>query len=1172
MEYRPGGSLHDRRAERTRMTNEVAARTNPYPGLAPFEEKEASRFFGRDREVEEILDRMASRRLLAVIGVSGCGKSSLVRAGVIPILRLGVAANLPTHWRICTITPGNAPLKALRAAMNAPSGWPATSFDLVDQAKKNLQPGESLLLIVDQFEELFRFREETLAQDGGNQASLFVNLFLKAVEQREVPIYVMLTMRTDFLGKCAQFRGLPEALNDCYYLTPRMTRLQQQEAIERPLEEQSASMHAALVQRLLNDSAEDPDHLPVLQHLLKRLWENWNQRGVAEPIGMADYAAVGGWTNALNADAEGVFRQFEAEQEGLRRFFQWITERGTGERPIRRPRPFSECVEESGIDRARLGEIIRKFQGHGLLRPSDGSHQSLVDLPHESVMWQWSRLKRWIDDEAEQAAQLRFLLQSARQKNLLTGLALESASRWQRSLSVQRHTSLRYLNDEELAQTEKWIVRSAEFEQARRRRRRLLLGASGALVVTLAIVAVWVSRRQQASATAREISAWAAVSLPEDPERSLILGLHSWARQRAMVPGLGEILHSAVLQSPSRLTLSGHQDIVRSIAWSPDGRKLATASDDHTAKVWDATSGRELLSLRGHQNIVRSIAWSPDGSKLATASDDRTAKVWDATSGRELLSLRSHQAPVWSVAWSPDGSKLATASYDKTAKVWAASSGRELLALPGHQDIVSSIAWSPDGSKLATASYDKTAKVWAASSGRELLALRGHQDAVWSIAWSPDGSKLATASYDKTAKVWAASSGRELLALPGHQDIVSNIAWSPDGSKLATASYGKTAKVWEASSGRELLALRGHQDTVWSIAWSPDGSKLATASSDHTAKVWEASPICELLSLRGHRASVWSIAWSPDGSKLATASNDNTAKVWEAASGRELLSLHGHQSSVSSIAWSPDGSKLATASNDGTAKVWEAASGRQLLTLHGHQDIVRNIAWSPDGSKLATASDDSTVKVWEASSGRQLLALRGHPDTGWSIAWSPDGSKLAAASSDRTAMVWEAASGHELLTLRGHQDTVWSIAWSPDGSKLATASFDKTAKVWEATSGRELLTLHGHQDIVFNIAWSPDGSKLATASADNTAKVWEAASGRELLALRGHQGAVNSISWSPDGKRLASAGDDKIVQIYAIDQVELLRLVRSRITRDLTSDECRRYLNADRCPPLPDVP
>jgi WD40 repeat protein len=1160
---------------------------NPYPGLTPFEEQDATRFFGRDKEVEEILDRLALHHLLAVIGVSGCGKSSLVRAGVIPVLRMGAAENLPTHWQIAIITPGNAPLQSLREELGAPPDWPSTSFDLVDHSQNQLSSNESLLLIVDQFEEIFLFREKTLAQDGGNESSLFVNLLLTAAEQHEVPIYVVLTMRSDFLGQCTQFRGLPEALNDSYYLVPRMTRLQQQEAIERPLREHATSMHAALVQRLLNESAEGPDHLPVLQHLLKRLWENWNgrEKTPGDPIGVSDYDAVGGWSEALNRDAEAVLSTFQADTEGIRRVFQWITELGTGEKPMRRPRSFVECLEVSGLVRERLSDAIRSFQDRGLLRESNRSDQSLVDLSHESVMWQWPRLRRWIDEEAEQATQLRFFLQSARQRVPLTGLALESASQWRSGVHTQSHSALRYLNSEELELTVAWIVRSEQIEQAIQReqlkkvrwlKRWRLLAGSGMLLIT--IIAIWVARWQRNMADARGLAAWAATSLGEDPERSLILGLYSWDRERTSVQGLDQILHDTLLQSSSRLTLTGHQDYVLGVTWSPNGRRLATASSDRTVKVWEMDTGRELLTLSGHHGVVFSVAWSPDGKKLATSSSDQTVKVWEAGSGRELLTLSGHHGVVFSVAWSPDGKKLATSSSDQTTRVWDAETGRELLRLIGHQAGVKSVAWSPDGNKLATASEDKTARVWEATTGRELVIFRGHEASVLSIAWSPDSSKLATTSDDKTAKVWETATGSELLSLGTHQERVLCIAWSPDGNKLATANYDSTAKIWDATTSRELLTLRGHKDAVFSIAWSPDSSKVATASYDKIAKVWQAGSGHELLIMEDRKADInpgviRSIAWSRNGNMLATAGDDKTVRVWDTDTGRKLLTWSGQGASILSIAWSPDSSKLATASDDKSTKVWDAKTGRELLTLSGHQKLVRSIVWSPDGGKLATASEDKTAKVWDAITGRELLTLSGHQGKASGIAWSPDGRKLATASDDKTARVWDAATGHELLILRGHKSFVRSIAWSPDGTKLATASDDGLAIVWDVGAGRELLSLNNsYRDAVLSIAWSPDGSKLATASKDETTRVWEIETRRELFTLHGHQGSVLSVAWSPDGKRLASAGDDKIVQVYAVDLVELLRLVRSRITRDLTSEECRRYLNIDRCPALPEVP
>jgi WD40 repeat protein len=1142
------------------MSSATSAR-NPFPGLRPFRAEESTLFFGRDDQTGEALDRLLRQKMLAVVGVSGCGKSSLVIAGMVPALEMGLAGDLEQRWRVATMRPGDGPLLELRRCLDfGGEALAERTYGLLEAVETHLPADENLLLVVDQFEEIFPFRDRTLREGAGSEADLFVSNLLRAAADPAGRVHVLLTMRSDYLGECAKFHGLPEALNDGQYLVPRMTRPQLQEAIEGPLKAAGVEIHPALVQDLLNQCDEEPDNLPLLQHLLRRIFEQWEEDGEQGPITAAMAKNVGGLAGALDFDAEKVYCGLSVEE---RRFaevlFRRITEsrradRDDEERPVRRPQTVADLARLARVSETVLRDMVRRFEESGLLTVRKTDRGEKVDLPHECLCLKWLRLKEWIRSEAEDAKKLRFLLDAVG-KSHLTGLALSEALEWQRDGRLDAEWCLRYLGGKQMSGAREreiiddWIDRSEEREKTKLR-----------------------------SAEARELSAWAAFNLSEDPECTLILGLYSWGKQRAMVGGLEQFLHDAVLRSAARLTLRGHRDCVWSIAWSPDGSKLATASWDKTAKVWEAGTGRELHTLDGHQDRVWSIAWSPDGSKLATASADKTAKVWEAGTGRELLTLRGHQDSVQSIAWSPDGSKLATASADKTAKVWEAGTGRELLTLRGHQDPVQSIAWSPDGSKLATASWDKTANVWEAGTGRELLTLRGHQSPVWSIAWSPDGSKLATASDDKTAKVWEAGAGRELLTLHGHQCSVQSIAWSPDGSKLATASDDRTAKVWETGADRELLTLRPHhQDNVQSIAWSPDGSKLATASYDQTARVWEAGVWeagtgRELLTLGVNQDKVVTIAWSPDGSKLATAGGDNKATVWEAGAGRKLLTLRGHQGWVKSIAWSPpDGSKLATASDDHTAKVWEAETGRELLTLRGHQVEVLSIAWSPDGSKLATASDDQTAKVWEAGTSRELLTLHGHEASVRCVAWSPDGSKLATASADHTAKVWEAGTGRELLTLRGHQDAVQSIAWSPDGSKLATASADHTAKVWEAGTGRELLTLRGHQDPVQSIAWSPDGSKLATASADHTAKVWEAGTGRELLTLRGHQDEVLSIAWSPDGSKLATTSDDNTAQIYAFAPLQLLLLVRSRITRDLTPDECRRYLASEVCPPLPDV-
>jgi WD40 repeat protein/serine/threonine protein kinase len=577
------------------------------------------------------------------------------------------------------------------------------------------------------------------------------------------------------------------------------------------------------------------------------------------------------------------------------------------------------------------------------------------------------------------------------------------------------------------------------------------------------------------------------------------------------------------------LTFTGHTGWVLSVAFSSDGRRLASGSRDNTVKLWDAARGMELQTLKGHMTAVTSVAFSPDGHRLASCSDDGTVKLWDVASGMELQTLKGHMNTVTSVAFSPDGHRLASCSDDGTVKLWDVASGKEMRTLK--KDYVSSVAFSPDGRRLASGN-GASVTLWDVASGKELRT-RGHtgggqRNMVTSVAFSPEGRHLASGSDDMTIKLWDPATGKEVRTLTGHTDGVRSIAFSPEGRRLASRSYDGTIKVWDVSSGEELTTLKGHAGN--SLAFSPDGRRLASGNST-TIKGWNVASCQEPFVLTGHWDKVLSVAFSPDGHRLAIGSCDQTVKLWDVSSGQELLDFQAHMGLVTSVAFSPDGC-LASGSMDQTVKLWDVASSRELRTLRGHTASVSSVALNRDGRRLASGSNDGTVKLWDIAIAKEPCTLQGHTDAVTSVAFSPDGHRLASGSRDKTLRLWDVRSGQEVLAFQGHMGLVTSVAFSPDGC-LASGSDDKTVKLWDVASSQELRTLRGHTASVSSVAFSPDGRRLASGSDDGTVKLWDVSSGQELLTLKGGQGhRVMGVAFSPDGRRLASGSDDGTVKLW----------------------------------------
>jgi len=549
-----------------------------------------------------------------------------------------------------------------------------------------------------------------------------------------------------------------------------------------------------------------------------------------------------------------------------------------------------------------------------------------------------------------------------------------------------------------------------------------------------------------------------------------------------------------------RLRLGGHEDLVDSAAFSPDGARIVTASRDRTARIWDATMGTEIKVLRGHEQWVESAVFSPDGARIVTTSADRTARIWNATTGTEIKVLRGHEERVASAGFSADGAHIVTASQDRTARIWDATTGTEIRVLRGHEEGVTSAAFSPDGAHIVTASHDGTARTWDAATGTEIKVLRGHRHIVWSAAFAADGARIVTASGDWTARTWDAAAGTEIKVLRGHERDVRSAIFSPDGARIVTASGDRTAVIWDATTGTEIKVLRGHELDVTSAVFSPDGARIVTASSDRTARIWDAAVGPEIKGLGGHEDMVTSAAFSPGGARIVTA-GDSTVRIWNATTGRKIKVLRGHEVRVYSAAFSPDGARIVTASWDRTAVIWDATKGRKIRVLRWHEGWPESAVFSPDGACIVTASVGGALQLWDATTGTEIKSFLGTSPAGWNAAFSPDGACIITASGDHTARIWDARTGTEIKVLRGHEDRVMSAAFSPDGASIVTASLDRTARIWNAAAGTQITSLRGHEDSVWSAAFSPDGARIITASRDRTARIWDATAGTEITRI-----------------------------------------------------------------------
>ncbi|RRR66912.1 MAG: hypothetical protein EI684_19850 [Candidatus Viridilinea halotolerans] len=1144
------------------MTADQTYFSNPYVGPRAFEERDGARFFGRERELEEVFHLLLARRLVLLHSPSGAGKSSLIQARLIPRLRdEGFMVHPPIRLR------GEAPAGANRFTLATllSLGEPAqtdetTLHDLLGLTRPaiRLSPTELASLSLSAYlarrpppegEEVFIFDqfEEVLSLDPADQATkqaFFAQLGAMLEDPRR---WALFAIREDYLGALRPYLlPIPTRLAATYRLD-LLDPSQAMQAIQGPARDGGGAFSDAAAARLVDDLRETTIQRPdgsserilgnaiepvQLQVVCYRLWaRKMDACGNLVPaqelpntslqIDVADLEAAGSVDEAL----AGYYAERVAVAGRVI---------GANERSVR------TWVEQELITADHLrGQVLRQAERTAGL--PNGAIQVLVDAhllraeERRGAVWYELAHDRLLgpirsDNAAWREANLSTLQRQAalwEDQRRPEGLLLRGAALRQAETEA---TDLNEVEQAFLAACQTARVAEEREQRQTRRMRGLAVAALTGLVLALILAGV----------------AWVQIGVATR-EASLARTAEAQAEREA---GLAR---TAEAQAENQLRISNAQRLVIAAQSLPAEPALQLAYEAYALDQSSITEfvlhelvnqrQWEVISLEIHAEVVGSAVFSPNGQRILAALADGTARLWDSN-GEPVATLRGHTDRVNSAVFSPDGSHILTASGDGTARLWDAD-GQTLATLTGHTDAVNNAIFAPDGGRIVTTSEDGTARLWDAD-GQPLATLQGHNtDTVGSAVFAPDGTRILTIFWDDNvaARLWS-TDGQLLATLTNHFDpestrISSNLTnsavFAPDGLRILTGSVDGTAQLWDAE-GQPLVTLAGHTDALFSVVFSPDGSRILTASIDRTARLWSADgqPIAVLT---GHTNGVISGVFSPDGNRILTASRDGTARLWN-ADGNILETLTGHTTGeIRSAVFSPDGAYILTTSSswgahNSTIRLWREVI-QPLPTLVGHTGGIRSAVFSPDGSRIVTASWDSTARLWQAT-GQLLTTLDGHTGYVWGAVFSPDGSRILTASWDNTARLWD-ITGQPLTTLEGHRSGIWSAVFSPDGKRILTASDYGDARLWN-TDGQLLSILEGR----YSAAFSPDGSRMLTAFSSwgntlyNIAQLWDA-DGQPITILEGHTDTVYSTAFSPDGSRMLTASADGTARLWDAD-------------------------------------